>query len=70
MVGDMIGTGTSSAMAAVFLVGQLRGVVDLDGLVLFKSDRANTGRYSDGYIPAPNLIRVAVVSLSLSEACQ
>lgn len=54
MVGNMIGT--SLAMAPAFLVGQLCDVVDLDGPVLFKSDRAVTVRYSDGYISCPDAL--------------
>ena len=52
MVGNM--TGTSLAMAPAFLVGQLCDVVDLDGPVFLKSDRAVTVQYSDGYISSPH----------------
>jgi L-alanine-DL-glutamate epimerase-like enolase superfamily enzyme len=48
MVGNMLGT--SLAMAPAFLVGQLCDVVDLDGPILLKTDRANCARYEGGYI--------------------
>jgi L-alanine-DL-glutamate epimerase-like enolase superfamily enzyme len=48
MVGNMIGT--SLAMAPAFLVGQLCSVVDLDGPLFLKSDRAPCVRYSDGLL--------------------
>jgi L-alanine-DL-glutamate epimerase-like enolase superfamily enzyme len=48
MVGNMMGT--SLAMAPAFLVGQLCQVVDLDGPVFQKTDRAITVQYADGFI--------------------
>jgi L-alanine-DL-glutamate epimerase-like enolase superfamily enzyme len=51
MVGNMIST--SLAMAPAFLVGQLCHIVDLDGPVFLKSDRANPVLYSDGFITCP-----------------
>jgi L-alanine-DL-glutamate epimerase-like enolase superfamily enzyme len=51
MVGSMLGT--SLAMAPAFLVGQLCHVVDLDGPVPLKSDRAVTVDYSEGFISCP-----------------
>jgi L-alanine-DL-glutamate epimerase-like enolase superfamily enzyme len=51
MVGCM--TGTSLAIAPAFVVGQLGSVVDLDGPVFLKSDRATTVQYADGYINCP-----------------
>lgn len=48
----MVGTmgGTSLAMGPGFLVGQLCGVVDLDGPVLLKKDRVPGASYADGDI--------------------
>jgi L-alanine-DL-glutamate epimerase-like enolase superfamily enzyme len=51
MVGNMLGT--SLAMAPAFLVGQCCSVVDLDGPVFLKSDRAITVEYSNGTIRCP-----------------
>jgi len=51
MVGNMIGT--SLAMAPAILVGQLCSVVDLDGPLFLRSDRAGTVRYSDGMVHFP-----------------
>jgi L-alanine-DL-glutamate epimerase-like enolase superfamily enzyme len=51
MVGCM--TSTSLAMAPAFLVGQLCKVVDLDGPVFLKSDRAISVQYADGFITCP-----------------
>lgn len=51
MVGNMMGT--SLAMAPGFLVGQLCTVVDLDGPVFLKADRAITVHYADGFIMCP-----------------
>jgi L-alanine-DL-glutamate epimerase-like enolase superfamily enzyme len=51
MVGNMIGT--SLAMAPAFLVGQLCSVVDLDGPVFLRTDRANPIHYSDGFLECP-----------------
>jgi L-alanine-DL-glutamate epimerase-like enolase superfamily enzyme len=48
MVGNMLGT--SLAMAPAFVVGQLCQVVDLDGPVFLKADRAVAVDYSDGTI--------------------
>lgn len=48
MVGNMLGT--SLAMAPAFLVGQLCQVVDLDGPIFLKSDRAFTVDYSNGAV--------------------
>src|SRR6185437_10543013 len=48
MVGNMVGT--SLAMAPAFLVGQLCQVVDLDGPILLKADRANSASYAGGFI--------------------
>ena len=42
--------GTSLAMAPAFLVGQLCQVVDLDGPILLKADRANSASYAGGFI--------------------
>jgi L-alanine-DL-glutamate epimerase-like enolase superfamily enzyme len=52
LVGNMIGT--SLAMAPSFLVGQLcSSVVDLDGPLFLKADRALTVHYGDGRISCP-----------------
>jgi L-Ala-D/L-Glu epimerase / N-acetyl-D-glutamate racemase len=51
MVGNMIGT--SLAMAPAFLVGQLCTVVDLDGPVFLKTDRAAPAEYDDGRMSCP-----------------
>jgi L-alanine-DL-glutamate epimerase-like enolase superfamily enzyme len=51
MVGNM--GGTSLAMAPAFLVGQLCDVVDLDGPLFLKSDRARSVAYIDGYLHCP-----------------
>jgi L-alanine-DL-glutamate epimerase-like enolase superfamily enzyme len=51
MVGNMMGT--SLAMAPAFLVGQLCSVVDLDGPVFLRTDRANAVQYIDGFISCP-----------------
>jgi L-Ala-D/L-Glu epimerase len=52
MVGNMIGT--SLAMAPAFVVGQLCEVVDLDGPVFLKSDRAPHVIYDNGLINSPS----------------
>lgn len=54
MVGNMLGT--SLAMAPAFLVGQLCNVVDLDGPVFLKTDRAITVHYADGFIMCPEAL--------------
>jgi L-alanine-DL-glutamate epimerase-like enolase superfamily enzyme len=54
MVGNMLGT--SLAMAPAFLVGQLCHVVDLDGPVFLKTDRAITVDYSNGAITCPEAL--------------
>jgi L-Ala-D/L-Glu epimerase len=54
MVGSMLGT--SLAMAPAFLVGQLCNVVDLDGPVPLKTDRAITVDYTEGFITCPELL--------------
>jgi L-alanine-DL-glutamate epimerase-like enolase superfamily enzyme len=54
MVGNMIGT--SLAMAPAFLVGQLCSVVDLDGPLFLKSDRAPCVRYSDGLLSCDDAV--------------
>jgi len=54
MVGNMIGT--SLAMAPAFLVGQLCNVVDLDGPLFLKSDRAPCVRYSDGLLSCDDTV--------------
>jgi L-Ala-D/L-Glu epimerase len=54
MVGGMLGT--SLAMAPAFLVGQLCHVVDLDGPVPLKSDRAIAVNYTDGFIRCPDTL--------------
>jgi L-Ala-D/L-Glu epimerase len=51
MVGNMVGT--SLAMAPAFLVGQLCNVVDLDGPLFLRSDRAPPVRYEHGMITCP-----------------
>ena len=51
MVGNMLGT--SLAMAPAFLVGQLCDVVDLDGPILLRDDRAPGAVYRDGTIWCP-----------------
>ena len=51
MVGNMVGT--SLAMAPAFLVGQLCNVVDLDGPVFLRRDRASPVRYEQGMITCP-----------------
>lgn len=52
MVGNMLGT--SLAMAPAFIVGQFCDVVDLDGPVLLRSDRAPRADYRDGMIWCPD----------------
>jgi len=54
MVGNM--GGTSLAMAPAFLVGQLCGLVDLDGPVFLRTDRAATVEYRDGFIDCGSMI--------------
>jgi hypothetical protein len=54
MVGGMLGT--SLAMAPAFLVGQLCHVVDLDGPIPLKSDRAITVDYTEGFIRCPEML--------------
>ncbi len=54
MVGNMMGT--SLAMAPAFLVGQLCNVVDLDGPILLKADRAIPVQYADGMIACPEAL--------------
>jgi L-Ala-D/L-Glu epimerase len=51
MVGNMLGT--SLAMAPAFLVGQLCQIVDLDGPVFLRADRAETIQYADGSVTCP-----------------
>jgi L-alanine-DL-glutamate epimerase-like enolase superfamily enzyme len=51
MVGNMMGT--SLAIAPAFVLGQLCTVVDLDGPVFLRADRANPVRYADGMIACP-----------------
>ena len=51
MVGNMVGT--SLAMAPAFLVGQLCKVVDLDGPVFLRADRATHVQYNGGMISCP-----------------
>jgi L-alanine-DL-glutamate epimerase-like enolase superfamily enzyme len=51
MVGNMMGT--SLAMAPAYLLGQLCTVVDLDGPIFLKADRAVTIEYVDGLIHCP-----------------
>jgi len=48
MVGNMCGT--SLAAAPAFVLGQFCDVVDLDGPIFLKQDRAPSVRYEDGYI--------------------
>jgi L-alanine-DL-glutamate epimerase-like enolase superfamily enzyme len=54
MVGNMMGT--SLAMAPAFLVGQLCRIVDLDGPVFLKADRAIPVVYNDGLIFSPEAL--------------
>jgi L-alanine-DL-glutamate epimerase-like enolase superfamily enzyme len=54
MVGNMLGT--SLAMAPGFLVGQLCNVVDLDGPVFLKADRAISVDYKNGMISCPDAL--------------
>jgi L-alanine-DL-glutamate epimerase-like enolase superfamily enzyme len=54
MVGNMMGT--SLAMAPAFLLGQLCQVVDLDGPVFQKTDRAIKVQYADGFITCPETL--------------
>jgi L-alanine-DL-glutamate epimerase-like enolase superfamily enzyme len=54
MVGSMLGT--SLAMAPAFMVGQLCKVVDLDGPVFLKGDRAIPVQYTDGFIICPETL--------------
>jgi L-Ala-D/L-Glu epimerase len=51
MVGNMLGT--SLAMAPGFVLGQLCDIVDLDGPVFFKSDRAEPVQYREGLLTCP-----------------
>lgn len=59
MVGNM--SGTSLAMAASFVVGQLCDIVDLDGPLLLAKDRATTVTYDDGKIDCPHALWGAAV---------
>jgi L-alanine-DL-glutamate epimerase-like enolase superfamily enzyme len=54
MVGNM--TGTSLAMAPAYLVGQLCKVVDLDGPIFLKQDRAAAVTYSEGLVECPETV--------------
>jgi L-alanine-DL-glutamate epimerase-like enolase superfamily enzyme len=54
MVGNTIGT--SLAMAPAFLVGQLCRIVDLDGPVFLRADRAMTVQYYEGCITCPEAL--------------
>jgi L-alanine-DL-glutamate epimerase-like enolase superfamily enzyme len=54
MVGNMLGT--SLAMAPAFLVGQLCKIVDLDGPVSLKADRATAIDYTSGFIRCPETL--------------
>ena len=54
MVGNMLGT--SLAMAPAFLLGQLCEVVDLDGPILLREDRAPGATFADGTIYCPDEI--------------
>ena len=54
MVGNM--SGTSLAMAPAFLVGQLCKVVDLDGPLFLKADRAIAVDYTEGFIRCPEML--------------
>jgi L-alanine-DL-glutamate epimerase-like enolase superfamily enzyme len=54
MVGNMLGT--SLAMGPAFLLGQLCGVVDLDGPALLSADRGEAVCYSDGFIVCPDAV--------------
>lgn len=51
MVGNM--PGTSLAMAPAFLLGQLCDIVDLDGPVFLRTDRAPAAQYECGFITCP-----------------
>lgn len=51
MVGNMLGT--SLAMAPAFLIGQFCDVVDLDGPVLLREDRAPGAIFDNGTIDCP-----------------
>jgi L-alanine-DL-glutamate epimerase-like enolase superfamily enzyme len=51
MVGNMCGT--SLAMAAAFVLGQLCDVVDLDGPLFLAHDREPSMRYRDGRVDCP-----------------
>jgi L-alanine-DL-glutamate epimerase-like enolase superfamily enzyme len=54
MIGNMMGT--SLAMAPASLVGQLCDVVDLDGPIFLKGDRANPLQYAAGFITCPEIL--------------
>ena len=54
MVGNM--SGTSLATAPAFLVGQLCNIVDLDGPIYLKADRAITVQYIDGFVTCPDAL--------------
>jgi L-alanine-DL-glutamate epimerase-like enolase superfamily enzyme len=54
MVGNMMGT--SLSMAPSYLVGQLCGVVDLDGPTFLAQDRVPGVKYRDGRIHCPGAI--------------
>jgi L-alanine-DL-glutamate epimerase-like enolase superfamily enzyme len=54
MVGNMLGT--SLAMAPAFLLGQICSVVDLDGPIFLKNDRANPVQYQGGFIACPDTL--------------
>ena len=52
MVGNM--TGTTLAMAPAFVLGQLCQVVDLDGPLFLRDDRADRATYEGGMIRCPD----------------
>jgi L-Ala-D/L-Glu epimerase len=54
MVGNMMGT--SLAMAPGFILGQLCGIIDLDGPIALKLDRAVPVRYSNGLMTCPEAL--------------
>jgi len=66
MIGNMIGT--SLAMAPAYLVGQLCTVVDLDGPIFLREDRAQHGFYKNGFLHCPESVWGAADSASEPES--
>ena len=54
MVGNMLGT--SLSIAPAFLLGQLCDIVDLDGPIFLRKDRATPVTYTDGMAACPQIL--------------